>query len=116
MRKRIFQIHQWCGLVAGMFILIMGITGSILVFHREIQFFQNREVSRVKNNLPVDIDKAYGILFGEFPNAEILLIRFSHNPSEPYYLALELKESIYMSFRIHPRVTLLKLRTVQNRF
>jgi uncharacterized iron-regulated membrane protein len=34
--KRTFSWHHWCGLLAGIFILILSLTGSVLVFHDEI--------------------------------------------------------------------------------
>ena len=34
--KRTFSIHHWCGLVAGIFILVISLSGSILVFDDEI--------------------------------------------------------------------------------
>lgn len=36
MRKRIWQIHSWLGLICGLGLLIIGLTGSVLVFHQEI--------------------------------------------------------------------------------
>jgi len=36
-RKAIFQIHLWVGLVLCLYVLIIGVTGSILVFESEIE-------------------------------------------------------------------------------
>lgn len=38
--KRTFSIHHWVGIVAGIFILVSSITGSVLVFHHEIDHAQ----------------------------------------------------------------------------
>lgn len=38
--KRTFSIHHWLGLLVGVFLLIASITGSILVFHHEIDHAQ----------------------------------------------------------------------------
>lgn len=35
--KRIFSWHHWCGLIVGVFLLIMSISGAILVFSDEIE-------------------------------------------------------------------------------
>lgn len=42
--KRIFSIHHWCGLTAGAFLLAVSLSGSILVFHDEIDqaFFRDQ--------------------------------------------------------------------------
>jgi uncharacterized iron-regulated membrane protein len=36
MRKRIWQIHSWLGLITGLALVLIGLTGSVLVFHRDI--------------------------------------------------------------------------------
>ena len=36
MRKRLWQLHFWCGLIAGLGPLLIGLSGSILVFHDEV--------------------------------------------------------------------------------
>lgn len=36
MRKRIWKIHSWVGLASGLALVIIGLTGSVLVFHQEI--------------------------------------------------------------------------------
>lgn len=36
MRKRLWQLHSWLGLIAGLGLVVIGLTGSVLVFHREI--------------------------------------------------------------------------------
>ena len=35
--KRIFSWHHWCGLIVGIFLLVMSISGSLLVFSDEIE-------------------------------------------------------------------------------
>jgi uncharacterized iron-regulated membrane protein len=35
-RKRLWQLHSWLGLVAGLALLVIGLTGSVLVFHEEL--------------------------------------------------------------------------------
>lgn len=46
--KRTFSIHHWIGLVAGVFILIASITGSILVFHHDIDHAQFADQSTLE--------------------------------------------------------------------
>ena len=53
---RIYQLHQWTGLCAGIFIFILGISGSILVFHNELEALEHRNLLTVKNELLVNID------------------------------------------------------------
>lgn len=58
MRKRLWQLHSWLGLLAGLGLLIIGLTGSLLVFHEELEALFNRELVRVEptpaGRLPLD--------------------------------------------------------------
>lgn len=47
MRKRLWQLHLWGGLLAGAGLLATGPTGSLLVFHDEWEVAFNREVIEV---------------------------------------------------------------------
>lgn len=58
MRKRLWQLHSWLGLVAGLGLLVIGLSGSLLVFHEELEALFNRELVRVQptaaGRLPLD--------------------------------------------------------------
>ena len=34
--KTIFKYHSWLGLITGLYLIIMGISGAILIFHDSI--------------------------------------------------------------------------------
>lgn len=36
LRKAIFQIHLWSGIALGLYILMIGLTGSVLVYSNEL--------------------------------------------------------------------------------
>lgn len=45
--KKTFAIHHWCGLMAGIFLLVISLTGSILVFDDDIDntlFAKNKKL------------------------------------------------------------------------
>ena len=48
MRKRLWQFHSWLGLVAGLGLIVIGLTGSILMFHDELEGLINPEIVRVE--------------------------------------------------------------------
>ncbi|MFT3828457.1 MAG: PepSY-associated TM helix domain-containing protein [Opitutaceae bacterium] len=58
MRKRLWQLHSWFGLVAGLGLLVIGLTGSLLVFHEELEAWLNPALVRVEpspaGRLPLD--------------------------------------------------------------
>lgn len=47
MTRRLWQIHSWVGLVAGIGLLVIGLTGSLLVFRAELEQLVNPEYVRV---------------------------------------------------------------------
>lgn len=58
MRKRLWQLHSWLGLLAGLGLLVIGLTGSLLVFHDELEILVNPTLIRVEpsaaGRLPLD--------------------------------------------------------------
>ena len=59
MRKRLWLLHSWLGLICGLALLVIGLTGSVLVFHEEIsstlhpETVLNRNYSPDSQRLPV---------------------------------------------------------------
>ena len=50
LRKALFQIHLWTGIGIGLYILMISVTGSILVFRREL--FIRSEDGRIGGDAP----------------------------------------------------------------
>lgn len=53
-----FSLHSWLGLISGVFLLLLGLSGSALVFLKEIDYAINAELLQVKPTgkvLPLDI-------------------------------------------------------------
>ena len=66
----IFYIHSVSGLVSGIFILLMSLSGAALVFHEDIDKLQQPEFS-VKDYNNLAVDSAYNNLRQRFPYAQI---------------------------------------------
>src|ERR1700704_5781595 len=47
MRKRLFILHRYAGLAAGAFILILGVTGSIMAFEDQLDHLFHPHLFRV---------------------------------------------------------------------
>ena len=99
--RRIYKLHKWTGLLAGIFILILGVSGSILVFHEELEAWESSEFLTVQNTRPVSIDKAYETITTKYPNREIRLQRFSRNPTETLVFSIR-KPAQRLTVFIHP--------------
>lgn len=66
----VLTLHSVAGLVSGIFILLMSLSGAALVFHEDIDALQQPEFN-VKDNNNISIDSAYNNLRQRFPYAQI---------------------------------------------
>jgi uncharacterized iron-regulated membrane protein len=99
--KNVYKIHQWSGLIAGIFIFIMGLSGAVLVFHEDLEALEHRSRWRVDNQAPVSIDKAYRTIARRYPHWEIRLQRLSRDPAETLIFSLRQPDQRLMVFA-HP--------------
>ena len=66
----VFTIHSCAGLVSGLFILLMSLSGAALVFHDEFDTFQQPIVSFKQSN-NAGVDEYYASIQKQFPHAQI---------------------------------------------
>ena len=55
--KRTFSLHHWCGLIAGVFILAISLSGAVLVFHDDIDaaiYAEESQLSTPAHALRID--------------------------------------------------------------
>lgn len=80
LKKNLLKIHKWLGLLAGIVILLMGLTGSLIVFDDEIEDFIHRDViNQPDSSEPVSVDKAYDSIVDVHPNWHV---RFKFIPEK----------------------------------
>ncbi len=99
--KRIYFIHRWTGLLAGIVILILGLSGAILAFHDELEAYAHRDVLTVGNSAPVDVDKALRTVNSRYRNWEVRLQEYSSDPSRTLVFSLRRPEERLTVF-VHP--------------
>lgn len=99
--KKIYRLHKWSGLIAGVFILLLGLTGSILVFHEELEALEHHREWTVPDKQAVNIDKALETVTGRFPGWDIRLQRFSSRPGNTLIFQLRRPDSRLIIF-VHP--------------
>ena len=66
----LFKLHMITGLVSGIFIFMICLSGSILVFHEEFEQMADPTVAIV-NQPMITVDSAYGIVKHTYPNAQV---------------------------------------------
>ncbi len=99
--KKVYFFHQWSGLIAGLFILIMGLTGSILVFHEELEALEHEREWTVPNKQAVSIDQGLKTVIQRFPGWDIRLQRFSSDPRHTLIFQLRRPDARLIIFS-HP--------------
>lgn len=69
-QQKIFKLHSWLGLINGFWLLLLGLTGSLLVYTLELDKWINRDILTVvpaEHRLPVD--SLYKIVKAKYPTA-----------------------------------------------
>ncbi len=88
--KWAFRVHGFLGLSTGLFFLILGLTGAVLLFRHDLDRALNPDIYHRPANGPViSADSAYRIIATAFPNLEkIVLHDFPLSSHEPYEFML----------------------------
>ncbi len=88
--KWAFRWHGWLGLSSGLFFLILGITGSLLLFRQDLDRALNQAIYHRPGSRPmISADSAYRIVAKAFPDLEkIVLHDFPLSSEEPYEFML----------------------------
>jgi len=73
--KLSFRIHGWVGLAAGIFFLLYGLSGSLLVFRHELDRYFNPELHNlVPAEKKVPADEIYRMILRTHPNLKKLVL------------------------------------------
>ena len=89
-RKALFQIHLWTGIGAGLYILLMSVTGSALVFRRELVRSLARE-PRVAVGLgaPMSEEELKQVAKRAYPDYQVTRVSLRKNPDQAAEISLE---------------------------
>ncbi len=95
--QKVFTLHSWFGLIAGAFMIVIGITGSLLVFSEEIDEWIYKEYAVVSpTSAPQTFDALIHNLLAQYPDAKVLRLTKSHSPERAYTAILQIgKERLY---------------------
>lgn len=68
----VYAIHKWCGLIAGLFILMLSITGTLLIFNDEIDTATNADMVKVNpEGQRLSTDDLVQSLVRQYPEASL---------------------------------------------
>src|SRR5258708_30883126 len=83
LRKALFQVHLWTGVGLGLYVLLMSVTGSALIFRRELTKALARE-PRVAAGLGARMteDELKRAAERAYPNFEVTRVSLRKNPDQ----------------------------------
>lgn len=87
-RSLLFRIHSWAGLVSGLFILLMSISGVLLVFHEELDAWQFPQIKEIQGKQVLPADSCYQKIQKVFPRAQISSCMLPENTEQPYIFSI----------------------------
>jgi uncharacterized iron-regulated membrane protein len=83
-RSALFYIHSFAGLLSGLFILLMSISGSVLVFDEELDRLQYPEFNTIASKPVLPVDSCHSILQEKYPRAQISNCQIAENVHHPF--------------------------------
>ncbi|KQS27811.1 PepSY domain-containing protein [Dyadobacter sp. Leaf189] len=101
--RSLFRLHSWLGLVTGVFLILLGLSGSVLVFRTELDALANREllhVSNAGNKLPADaLMRCYEKITGKYPNLDgIAWLNPDAGPGEAYNFRIYFNDARLLTY------------------
>ncbi len=90
LRKALFQVHLWTGIGLGLYILLMSMSGSAVVFRRELSRWLSREPRvAVGPAARMTEDQLRKIAVGTFPDYQVTRVSLRKNADQPAEIWLE---------------------------
>ncbi|MEN9686768.1 MAG: hypothetical protein RLZZ28_2554 [Bacteroidota bacterium] len=83
----VLALHSFAGLVSGLFILLMSVSGSVLVFHEELDQWQYPEIVAQEKIPFAGTDSCYRSIQHQFPHAQINSCMLPESISQPYIIS-----------------------------
>jgi uncharacterized iron-regulated membrane protein len=96
--RLIYSLHKWFGLVTGFFLLIYGLSGSILVYKDQLEeFFYQKPIISYKE--PLSLDSIYKIITDKYTHLDGLAwVNPNANKKLPYHFRLYLNDTRLISY------------------
>src|SRR5690349_4540612 len=97
MRKLLFNLHLWVALIAGLFIVILGLTGSIMAFEQEIDQVAHWKLNYITPQPQArSLHDLAGIVTAAYPGEPIRGYGLSTSPGMSYQIATR-KRMVYLN-------------------
>jgi uncharacterized iron-regulated membrane protein len=103
-RRFLFQAHLWIGIAIGIYAFVVGITGSVLVFHDELQVAINPRLHRAEvtgGGPPVSPDQAVEAARSTVPGGRVTSVFLPANEGATYRVVGS-ADGTPMTVAVHP--------------
>jgi uncharacterized iron-regulated membrane protein len=90
LRRALFQVHLWTGIGIGLYVLLMSVSGSVLVYRRELSLAFSRE-PRISAGpgARMSVDELKQTAKRAYPEYEATRVYEPKNPDQPIEIVLE---------------------------
>jgi uncharacterized iron-regulated membrane protein len=90
LRRALFQVHLWTGIGIGLYVLLMSVSGSVLVYRRELSLAFSREPRIAAGpGARMTIDELKQTAKRAYPEYEATRVYEPKNPGQPIEILLE---------------------------
>src|SRR5580698_10512381 len=98
LHKVILTIHLCLGLAAAIFLLILGLTGSVMAFEGDIDHWLHPDLWYVSPRVhPMTEDDLISIVQHQFQRARVVVVHFSRNPKLAQAMQLTDGTTVYVN-------------------
>lgn len=88
-RKALFQVHLWCGLLIGLILLVVGLSGSVLVYQHELQEWQMPK-AELRPGVPrINLDDLVAKVKQRFPGYTFVYLTLPEHDGQPIVVQAE---------------------------
>lgn len=87
-RRAFFQIHLWTGIVAGLYVIAVSVSGSAIVFRREIEKGVHRSFIAAHGRTMLSAEDIEQRAHQAYPSGEVLAVVAPQAPGRPYGVVL----------------------------
>lgn len=87
-RKALAKIHLWIGIGVGMYVLLISVSGSAIVFRRELARYSRKSASVAQSGRRISREELQQRAQSDFPSYEIYGVYDSERPERPVEVVL----------------------------
>jgi uncharacterized iron-regulated membrane protein len=101
--RNLFKLHSWLGLGTGIFLILLGLSGSVLVFRTELDEFFNQDLMHLSSSgTPVPekaLKRCYESITSRYPNLDgIAWVNPDAGPGEAYNFRIYFNDARLLTY------------------